>query len=570
MRFSLKQTSARAFDLSLPDEQGHTRKLGFENIADLGGAVEINESAVLVEQASARQAQLASALWELTQGSISAESAVTVSELFVDGQIPKASAEALPLLGRVALKRLSTDALILDGFMPRLAVGLAVEGLDLEQRAEGGQVVANALEVRTLETILGDFLLRAETVRAESAAARWGDAASAAQVAETEADTKAVDIDAGLLKANGLSARSRSIELDGDELRIHDISVRGSMYTVSKLEADKLSCTIDLTAAPVDGDEVSAEKPAAPPPPKAKPSGKPNPFVIDWRLLDRVDGELDVDATVDVHLPVIRRRKATHCFRVPIERGILNYRQLESGLSMLENAVIDFELRKNKLVIERDLPIIRMRKNLVEWDLDAEGVALAKQRRVRLRTLPHYRIVSSGDNKGGGGGDVKLQGLDLDNLRIEFSATKPTAPAKAQVVSLEGGAAPAAAPAAPAAPAAVNGPQPQFEGVLSDFLLTRLSIGGELHYPDGQGILNIKIKQLLTGLRGLRVGDLRIDVGAVRLEALEDGKVHFDGMKPTKITLTLRGLALENVVVEKLPGDAAEGAAAPKRAPSQS
>jgi hypothetical protein len=274
--------------------------------------------------------------------------------------------------------------------------------------------------------------------------------------------------------------------------------------------------------------------------------------LIDWRFLDRVDGQLDVDVTVDAHLPVIRRRRATHYFRVPIEKGIFSYRQLESGLSSLENAVIDFDVRGHKLVIERDLPIIRMRKNLVEWHLDDEEMVLARQRKVKLRTLPRFEITPSN----GKSSDVKLHGIEIHPINIDLSVAPPpvldTEAASAGTSADGKGADGTAAAARPEQAASAQ----EYGGILPELVLRRLSVTGSLDYPDSEGALTIKAKQLAAALRGVPLGDYLVDVGAIRVDSIEPVKIVFDGLVPRSISLTLHGLELERVTVTP----AAEGA----------
>jgi hypothetical protein len=573
MRFSLKQTSARAFELSLPDKEGRTRQLGFEHITELGGAVEITPHAIELQEAAARLLQLTAAEWRTPSGLITIGAPVAIMDVFVDGRLPRGDARSLPLDGRVKVKRLGTDGLVLEGFMPRLACGVRVERLDVTQHAPAGTAVLESLAVTELETAIGDFLVRLGEASASGVQARWpvrgpGESADAASAGAAGG----VEVTAASITGTGLAARSRGLEIEAENIAVQNAAMRGRALSLAAVSVSKVSLELDLAAlaAREQDDDVDATSPEAAP---ARPSIR---SLIDWRFLDRVDGQIDVDVTVDAHLPVIRRRRATHYFRVPIEKGIFNYRQLESGLSSLENAVIDFDLQGHKLVIERDLPIIRMRKNLVEWHLDDEEMALAKQRKIKLRTLPRF-VIKSGNGKSG---DVKLHGVEIHPINIDLSISPAISPAIAPVVSPSASAS-AASDALATAPAGEGGeasssggaaarpgqavPSGQgYAGILPELTLRRLTVTGSLDYPEGEGSLAVKIRQLAAMLRGLPLGNAVVDIGAIRIDSIDPVKIVFDGLRPRAIALTIHGLVLERVTITRAAAEAAATAAPPE------
>lgn len=573
MRFSLKQTSARAFDISLPDQEGRARQLGFEHITELGGAVEIAPHAILLQEAAARSLQLTAAEWRTPSGLITIGAPVAVMDLFVDGQIPRGDARSLPLDGRVTLTRLSTDSLVLEGFMPRLACGVRVERLDVAQHQPTGTATLESLGLSELETTLGNFLLRLTEASISRVQARWPTGGATASGADSGQETS-LDVTAAAITATGLNVRSRAVEVVADQVAVQDAAMRGRTFSLAAVSVSKLSLELDLTALATRDQEPGEATTAPAEAPRARPSIR---SMIDWRFLDRVDGQIDVDVTVDAHLPVIRRRRATHYFRVPIEKGVFNYRQLESGLSSLENAVIDFALKGNKLVIERDLPIIRMRKNLVEWHLDDEEMALARQRKLKLRTLPRFEVISAGNGKNS---DVKLHGIEIHPINIDLSispgiaaaggsarapagalAASPASPAAGTMTDAAAAGEDAAARAeearVEAASAEPGARENEYRGILPELALRRLMVTGSLDYPEGEGSLAIKVKQLATALRGVPLGGAIVDVGAVRVDSIDPVKIVFDGLVPRAISLTINGLQLERVTVTRAAADAA-------------
>ena len=81
-----------------------------------------------------------------------------------------------------------------------------------------------------------------------------------------------------------------------------------------------------------------------------------------------------------------------HKLRVPVEHGVINFHELERDLSFLEDAVLDFEWKGDRLILEKDIPLVPFdNETLVSWRLDDEGQALADAERLRLvmRSVAH-------------------------------------------------------------------------------------------------------------------------------------------------------------------------------------
>jgi len=106
------------------------------------------------------------------------------------------------------------------------------------------------------------------------------------------------------------------------------------------------------------------------------------------RWLDALEGRVEVDLELEAAVPILHRRKTTHHFALELEGGTLDYRELERGLAWLEDAVIDFELEDDRLILEKDLPIIPFdNQTLISWTLDETERRLAERGRVRLARL---------------------------------------------------------------------------------------------------------------------------------------------------------------------------------------
>ena len=148
------------------------------------------------------------------------------------------------------------------------------------------------------------------------------------------------------------------------------------------------------------------------------------------------DGHLDVDLDLDLAVPILGRRRATHEFRIPIDGGTIDYRKLEDNLSTLEDSLLDFSVRDEGLVLEVGIPLLPTRgrgKPIVTWPLDAADRELAEHQRVRLSVLSRPDVNHRGDDNGDGDDKPSKFGLrkaKLDKLDIALAL----APAEASPI----------------------------------------------------------------------------------------------------------------------------------------
>ena len=138
--------------------------------------------------------------------------------------------------------------------------------------------------------------------------------------------------------------------------------------------------------------------------------------------------------------PILGSRKATHRFRIPVEQGTIDYMALESNLSTLENALLDFAVRDGELVLERVNPLFPARgrgKPIVAWSLTAMDLELAKRDLVRLAILPDARLVgeSSGEESAASSSSspsVALRRLSLRGITVKL-ALAPNDPTRGRI-----------------------------------------------------------------------------------------------------------------------------------------
>jgi hypothetical protein len=149
---------------------------------------------------------------------------------------------------------------------------------------------------------------------------------------------------------------------------------------------------------------------------------------FDAALVDGLSGRLHCDVAVGMDIAVVPRR-AVHRLRLDVNRGLIDYRLLEAGLSRLEDALLDFSVREKHLVLELGLPFIPMRGRgmpLVRWSLTPDDLRLAQQGLVPLRLLPfpdskERSQDDAPDEELGGPGLLRLRELDIKNLDLELA-----------------------------------------------------------------------------------------------------------------------------------------------------
>ncbi len=107
---------------------------------------------------------------------------------------------------------------------------------------------------------------------------------------------------------------------------------------------------------------------------------------IDWRFLDALHGNIALDLSVDLAVPVIGSFERNYEIEIPIEGGIVDFKKLERQLGAIEDAIIDFEVEDGRLILEKDIPLMPS-KTLLYWPLGPEEQRLAKDDKIRLSTL---------------------------------------------------------------------------------------------------------------------------------------------------------------------------------------
>ena len=275
-------------------------------------------------------------------------------------------------------------------------------------------------------------------------------------------DDGATSLVAIKVQAQGLRARAGDApEIEIDEVRIERLNVvaLGGALRVTcgavevggvraSLGETRLACAklsvpggvtfeegrITVAEAHVDGLEVEHVFPGPAPVPgqHAGESRTDRPLVLpDIPALDFLSGHLNVDVRVDAAVPIIKHRKKTHHMRVGVTDGAISFADLEHGLGGVEDALLDFEVEGDELILELYiLPLVKCDNvTLVAWRLeDPRDRQLAAQKRVRLRRLLQFRLPSRSAKKKSDRhdqGSFRLEDLGFENIDVRLALGGP-------------------------------------------------------------------------------------------------------------------------------------------------
>ncbi|MBX3218115.1 MAG: hypothetical protein KF850_39275 [Labilithrix sp.] len=367
-------------------------------------------------------------------------------------------------------------------------------GVQLIVRGDAGSLAAESVELAAFSLRIGDLELGSDVVRGERVRIAWG--------------PNPFRLTAAGLHAPGLRVAAGGTRIAAGGVVLSALDVDGGSITIGRAAMESARVEVKMAAA------------AAPEaPPAATRAREP---LLDLGLLDALNGRLDVDVEVDLTVPIIGRRQATHRLRVGIDQGTIDFLALERNLSRLEDAILDFAVRDGGLALERVNPLLPARghgKPIIVWDLDDAGLELAKNDRVRLAVLPNARVVGSDDPKPDA--PPAKSPISLRNLAfLGIDARLALAP-----VDLAGG---------QIRPKHVGG----------------LTLGGEVRYDPGEaaapGLVRADISELGVSIHRLALGASTLDIDAVHVDRIAPLEVAFADVTPTALQLDLKGLVLQS------------------------
>jgi hypothetical protein len=397
-------------------------------------------------------------------------------------------------------------------------------GARLHVGADDGSLAAERMELSGFAVRIGELELATEAMSGLDVAIRWGN--------------KGFALDAGSLAGPALRVTTKDLRLAGSGVALSALALDSRHIEIGKIAFAGGQLALKLSPPP-------AARSSAPPaarssaPPAARSSAPPaagrpsapvvmREPVVDLHVLDSLSGAIDVDVDVDLTVPIIGSRKATHRLRVPIDRGSIDFRELESNLAALENALLDFSVRDGALVLERVNPLFPARghgKPVLVWDLDATDLAVAETNRVRLAVLPRARLVGSDDDApksqaAPSGSAIALRKLGLQKIDVRLTL------------------------------APVEGP---LAGIVRPHRVDSFVLQGSVFHhpstPPREGTLLGEIAGASLTVAGLRLGTTGLDIANVAFARLSPIEIAFSDVHPTSVELGMEGAAFEGLVV---------------------
>lgn len=493
---------AERFELELPGRAGGDIHIVLGHSGGLTGRYEQDGSNILLREIAAPQLSIEVLALPLAHGVLRVDGPSILHGLRVDAEL----GGERPFVGRMTSASAGVHVRFERG--PLLArAGLSFQGGLFEQHGPGVQ--------------------RAELERVEVEALRLEvDGQALVNVERLSLRGVRCTIAPGELSLSCASAHAESvvIEQGGRSLRLgrvalpQGLTLADGIVRWAELALEQLQVNVPELARPRT--TPKAARPAQPP--------------LELPILDHLQGVLALDLFLDVRIPILPDRRATHSIRLNVAQGAIDFKQLEGGLAGLENALLDFEVNDEGLILELDpIPGVKLDNvTLVTWPLSGHEHVLAKtQHQIRLRRLLDYQL----SPKLGGeaprerersSGPSALRRLHVGNIETALALGGPVTQELPGLGTLRLG--------APGVPA-----------------VAELRIAGQIEHAPGEPPsateLRLDGREILLGAsivdeRGRRIELERLSIA--RIDALRVGLV---GLQPRSISLAVEGVQLGSV-----------------------
>jgi len=501
MRIALNNLGSDKLDLDL----GNDRIVALSELRGLGGTVERDGAVLQLRGLGAAGAVLQQLSMPLPTGKLATNKPATLENLEANVDVRATKDPSVPAFaGVITAGGLNGTVVSLE-----LAVGertlkitgdLGASAISATIEQGKGEVHVASLDLRNVQLMFDGAIVRIDRLAASNLHVGWGGEVTVS-VASAELSNSHVRREGTDLKLATLSLPS-GFTLANKQIRIDALNADSIETILANLIRDK---------------SAESESAAAPQP---APATAPAKKIVDLGVLDRLNGHVNVDVTLVAVVPVIGTRDATHKFRIPVNDGIINYAELEDDLSGLEDAFIDFTVRGERLVIERDVPIIPgLNKPIVIWDLEPPELALAKRKLVRLRTLPSARLAGSSEDDGKS--SFVLKRLRVGNIDVSLGVVGPEAPEEEQTA-------------------------------LRELSVGSLVVAGLIdHMPKAQleaTPIEVSAEQLAATINELVLGKLQLDV-RVHVGAITGATVTMAGFKPSGLAGNIHDLRISDLLL---------------------
>ena len=472
LQIGVEQLGAEGFRLELDGRGGARNVIALAPGGGIRGRYEQSDETVGLHAIRADRLVLTELAWALASGSV--RGSARMHEVEIDGLIATAKSRGTRpgFVGRLRAKKIDATADVVLGSTKLHGANLVIDDFELNVDESGRRTVQiGGATAGTVRGVMGQ-----------------------------------TRVDIADLVLDGFSD-------DAGVLHVQRLALGTADLAIAELARRESTDDVDTSTAP-----------DAAPRPRARAP-------MDLAFLDLISGNLVLDVVTDVSLPILGSRKATHSFALPIEGGVISFKKIEKGIATLESLVLDFEVKGDKLILEKDIPLVPFdNQPLVTWTLDDTGRKLAKDDRVRLSTLarpqlpPKVKAAAEAD-RAKKGKAVELRRIDVDNLDLRISITSSFELAVGEGhVRLGGSDRPA---------------------------IEQLRGTGELaHVGNGEapaGGLRVTGNGLNPALHGISLPRHRLDAHAVSLATVEAVDVGFAGFRPRKVSLRLAGVQLDKL-----------------------
>jgi hypothetical protein len=405
VRLAIDRLLSDGLRLELPREGSPPNRLELERGVGVRGVYAHDAETIVLEGLVADELDAATVVWRFGEASRIEAAPLVLGGAEIDLRIARGPLRGRHrLAGSIAARDVQGKAVAIT-VGPTAIVGVGLEGSGVSFRTGHGEpteVKLGRLALAGVALASGDVRVEIESAECRGGALRLGEGSDVqgalatvelkggrAKIGDLEiAFASATAQDVRLVRtANGLEVGVGALELRGVDLD----SAAAKLRVVKALASHGLRFVRGALSIPdLSIDEASFDVALAKPqPPEAPTSGRvARSQPIDLEFLDRLSGRVNVDLNVDVRLPVIKRRVAVHRFRIPIDKGTIDFHELERDLSFLEDAVLDFKLKDDRLVFEKDIPLIPFdEETIVYWQLDDDEIRMAENNMVWLRRL---------------------------------------------------------------------------------------------------------------------------------------------------------------------------------------
>lgn len=471
LRIGVEQLGAEGFRLELAGPGGVTNVIALAPGGGIRGRYEHDEASIGLEGVRASTLTLSELSWALAHGRLSGAARLHDVEIEAVIAIGEARAERPGFVGiiRAAAVEATVDLKLRD--VDLHGAHVRVEGLELVADADGRvDLRVGSASASTIRGTVGPLTVHADDV-----------------------------------------ALPELATLQAGALRLEEI-------TVGSLRVDLPSVTREpiATTAPELGEASS-------------PRGVPH-----LAFVDLLQGHVNVDLTVDVSLPIIGGREATHRFRIPIDEGIVELRALSRSLSTLESLVLGFAVRGDRLVLEKDIPLLPFdNQPLVSWQLDAEGLELAAQDRVRLSTLLRPQLAASGKDPRESTTREKGKGVQLRRIDAEEIDVVLAVPAAFSLELASG--------------------RIDFGGEGRPSLGELRAQGSVGHQPleAPEGRVAASAKDIHLAASDVQIGTRRLQIGAAHLQSVHEIVLGLVGLRPASLSTRGGGLIFKKLEISR-------------------